>query len=171
MDVPVLVEEKKGLELKMYSLVLYQLNGRQIGIQSGHSNVEYGVKYDFNELFVDWARNWKTVIALNGGTSTTLTEHTQWLKDMEIPHATFVETDLYNQITSVSFIADARVFDYELYPDFKDYLFFDGKYFDEKQPLSLLIKQFPVEHETWIETLGGLKNVLFRQWLRPFKLA
>ncbi len=64
---------EQDLELRMYSLVLYQLTGIQAGIQSGHANVEYGVQSKFDERWLDWAMNWKTVILLNGGSSTTLT--------------------------------------------------------------------------------------------------
>lgn len=164
---------ENNLELRMYSLVLYQLNGRQIGIQSGHSNVEYGVKYNFNEPFLDWARNWKTVIVLNGGSSITLTQHIEWLSEKGIENAPFIEPDLYNQVTSVSFLADERIFDYKKYPDFHQYILNLGcpKKMIEEYKSDELPTVFKSFYSDWVEMIGGEKNTEFLNWLRPFKLA
>lgn len=156
------------MELRMYSLVLYQLRDIQAGIQSGHANVEYGVKHGFTGRWLDWATNWKTVIVLNGGSSITFTAAVDALKENGIEHCEFIEPDLYAKALSVSFLVDERVFNKVLYPDF------DRKYLlslydtvslgDEKV-------DYPEDYEKWVKSIGGEKNVFLRTWLRQFRLA
>jgi hypothetical protein len=53
----------------MYGLVNYQLSGIQKGIQFGHGVVDYGMKYIESHEYQRWAKNDKTFIILNGGTT------------------------------------------------------------------------------------------------------
>lgn len=170
------IEEK--LELRMYSLVLYQLSGIQKGIQSGHSNSEFGVKYNLSPDYLDWKRNWKTVIILNGGSSISLTEHIQYLEEMGVSNSPFIEPDLYNQITSVSFLIDERVFDKKKYLDYEPFLsnILGKKVLERtkkkvKKTNSHLEDVFPIHFERWVQSLGGMKNVQLREWLKDFRLA
>jgi hypothetical protein len=99
-------------ELRMYSLVLYQLSGIQAGIQSGHSNDEYancseGDEYD---RYIDWRENHKTVMVMNGGSSDILAQTVEELRTLGIQVVGFLEPDLYGQYTSFSFLLDERYF-------------------------------------------------------------
>ena len=58
----------EGLELRMYGLVPYNISPIQQGIQFGHAVVEYGLDNN-GEEYQNWAKNWKTFIILNGGTT------------------------------------------------------------------------------------------------------
>jgi hypothetical protein len=107
-------------ELRMYGLTPYQLNGRQIGIQFGHSVVEYGLKYFNEDLYQDWANNYKTFIILNGGISNhsiNRETHLSTLIENDIKISTFYEPDLNDMLSAITFIVDERVFNKELYPD------------------------------------------------------
>ena len=66
---------KNNLELRMYGLVNYQLSGTiHAGIQFGHGVVEYTQKHFRDKDYQEWAKNRKTFIILNGGT----TNNTMW---------------------------------------------------------------------------------------------
>lgn len=104
------MEEKR--ELRMYSLVLYQLSGIQAGIQAGHSWVEYGIKCKDKSLYNEWAHKHKTVMVMNGGGSPVLEASIDWLKNtLGVDVVTFEEPDLYNRVTACSFIVEDAVFD------------------------------------------------------------
>lgn len=113
----------------MYGLVPYNISPIQQSIQYGHAVVEYGLEYFHDELYQDWARNWKTFIILNGGTTNdrmveeqyvgTLNMHLRTLTQMGVKVATFREPDLGDALTAVVFIVDERVFNMKMYPDYE----------------------------------------------------
>lgn len=113
---------KEQLELRMYTLALYQLSGIQAGIQAGHSWVEYGQECEDKELYKEWADNHKTVMVMNGGSSSILTADVEWLRGMGVDVVTFTEPDLYNNVSSASFILDSDIFgQMNLLDDPRDY--------------------------------------------------
>ena len=163
----------KKLELRMYGLVNYQLTGIQMGIQYGHAVVRYGqmIKKCDDIIEVDkyneWADNYQTSIVLNGGTTNTnlsqlgtLNKHLQTLKDNGVTCQDFYEPDLGDQLTSVVFIVDERVFNYVDYPQFEPSTF-----------ASLSKSKYNKEYNGWMKKMGGEKNVFLRNFLRNFKLA
>ena len=153
------------LELRMYGLVPYQLSEIQAGIQFGHAVVEYGLKNNTVE-YKDWAKNWKTFIVLNGGTTNlsqtnpgTLNKHLKELKSMGVKVATFHEPDLGDQLTSVVFILDERVFNKKKYPDYEDWLIENN------------LEPSKKEFGNWLIFMGGYKNMTIRSFVSKFKLA
>lgn len=171
--------EKKNLELRMYGFVPYNISGIQAGIQNGHGNDAFPIKFKDNELYSDWLYNWKTVIILNGGTTNrtigrlgTMEQWEQRLHERGIKHATFHEPDLNDATTSVCFIVDERVFNRDDYPDFKfsidhnPYNFktdtFDFQFVDDNERL---------EFVKWVESIGGDANLWLRYFLKRFDLA
>ena len=122
---------KKRLEYRMYGLVPYNISPIQQGIQFGLAVVEYGLKHgksnvinDKVDTYTQWAKNDKTFIILNGGTtnnspiydkSGTLNKAKDELAQMGIQTATFYEPDLGDQLTAVVFLVDERVWDKENY--------------------------------------------------------
>lgn len=157
------------LELRMYSLVLYQLSGIQAGIQSGHANIEYGVKYNYPEEYKEWAKDWKTVIVLNGGSSIALTEKIKELDEAGIKYCTFVEPDLYGQVSAVSFIIDERVFNKTKYPDFIEIDVSEKNNMSPNCTQALSLFRF----NNWGKSIGGKENIWLREWLNlnRFKYA
>lgn len=109
---------------RMYGLVPYNLSPIQQGIQFGHAVVEYGLKYGSNPEYKHWAKNCKTFIILNGGTTSyspnkfgSLNDHGTTLLLMNVKHTIFNEPDLGDQLTAVVFLVDERVYDKKKYPE------------------------------------------------------
>lgn len=160
---------------RMYGLVPYNLSPIQQGIQFGHAVVEYGLggrgktKIEWNE----WARNHKTFIILNGGTTNnrvvndipvgTLNQHLETLKENDIEVGIFSEPDLGDQLTAIVFLVDDRVFDKETYPDWEDWLNHTMKIDEEAG--------YNEKYAEWVESVGGEQNVFLREFLSQFRLA
>jgi hypothetical protein len=181
-----------NLELRMYGLVPYNISPIQQGIQFGHAVVEYGQKIqsfkhgilsrtehykNICTQYDNWADNWKTFIILNGGTTNnkiingiyvgSLNNHKETLDKIGIFNVTFNEPDLGDQLTSIVFMVDERVFNKNVYPNFelrqRNQLDYNNPiFYDEKEK---------IEWEKWLETIGGRKNLELRNFLSNFRLA
>ena len=158
---------ENNLELRMYGLVPYNLSPIQQGIQFGHSVVEYSLIKDYQSQYSEWAKEWKTFIILNGGTTNnisperygTLNRHLQTLFDNGIDFSYFKETDLGDQLTAITFIVDERVFNYEKYPDYN----YNGpEDYYESMRTNYYSKLFGEDYK---------KILWLRNFLLPFKLA
>jgi hypothetical protein len=185
------MEEK--LELRMYGLVNYQLTGIQKGIQFLHAVVEYQLEYGQDDDYLDWAENHKTVILLNGGTTNldenclgTINKYYSEIKEIGIKCSAFKEPDLGNQITSVSFIVDERVFNRKKYLDLGDWIWTNrGEYLTDRMITTQRIdkmhrngyfqtdanKEEMEIYAEWVDSIGGEKNVKLRDFLSGLKLA
>jgi hypothetical protein len=115
--------EKSKFEYRMYGFVPYQLSGIQSGIQFGHAVVEYQLKFGKTAEYEKWSKQDKTFIVLDGGTTNdnpyrlgSLNKITTDLSELGLKYVTFREPDLGDQITSVVFLLDERVWDKEKYP-------------------------------------------------------
>ena len=172
------------LEYRMYGLVPYNLSPIQQGIQFGHAVVEYGLNVSdvppHNKIYKKWAKEDKTFIILNGGTTNSnpdrlgsLNTHLAVLNIMNgINTAEFWEPDLGDQLTAVVFLVDERVFNRELYPDFvgTPYPWPTNKKPTERQ-MSVWQAENDRNHEKWVERIGGDRNAFLRDYLRPLRLA
>jgi len=123
---------REQVRYRMYGLVPYNISPIQQGIQFGHAVVEYGLEYGnkSDDPYLQWARNDKTFIILNGGTTNyyktesygTLNQAHDALSLMNVETATFHEPDLGDQLTAIVFLVDERVWDKEKYPEFNKFL-------------------------------------------------
>ena len=183
----------------MYGLTNYQLTGIQKGIQFLHGVVEYSQMVNkigghVLDIYNDWADNHKTVILLNGGTTNnkissngipfgSLNNHLQTLRDNDIFCGDFYEPDLGDQLTSIVFIVDERVFNKKDYPDFSDWLM-ASEYADlirtelgstvytiSENIKNSTNKQDRKAYNEWVKSVGGEKNVFLREFLKNFRLA
>ena len=188
----------KNLELRMYGLTNYQLTGIQKGIQFLHGVVEYSqmvnrIGGETLSIYNDWANDHKTVILLNGGTTNyrtkddgfpfgSLNQHVIKLDENKVDFATFNEPDLGDQLTSVVFIVDERVFNRKKYPDFEDWImenygelvrtdYYTSSYMLAQQIKNSDSKADKKVYEEWIKIVGGEKNVFLRDFLKNFELA
>lgn len=158
------------LKYRMYGLVPYNLSPIQQGIQHGHGAVEYMWYNIHHEDCRSWASFDKTFIVLNGGTtnldgSGTMNKHLQTLLENDILVSIFHEPDLGDQLTSINFLADERVWDREKYPD---------RYMGvspNSGMMTISIYTSPESEENYIKRLGGKKNVFLREFIRKFRLA
>jgi hypothetical protein len=176
----------------MYGLVPYQLMGIQHGIQYGHSNDQYAahiIEQIMNwtidietrrasypdasddqsafQRYIDWLKNWKTYIVLNGGTTNlnpekpgTLNTHLETLRSNGIFCSEFYEPDLGDQLTSINFIVDERVFLKDKYPDFQ----FQLKQTDLMNPIFICDDE-KIAWDKWVESIGGQSNLFLRTFL------
>ena len=155
---------KERLEYRMYGLVPYNISPIQQGIQFGHAVVEYSInRYGTYDDYQQWAKEDKTFIILNGGTTNdneerlgSLNKSVRRLEDICIPHATFHEPDLGDQLTAVVFLVDERVWDKEKYPEYDEAL-----------------AHGPSEKEYYIELFGNdITWILeMREFLSNYRLA
>ena len=156
----------------MYGLVPYNISPIQQGIQFGHAVVEYGLAFGYGTPYQQWAKQDKTFIILNGGTTNnnmtgtheykgTLNKAEDELVGMEIPIATFHEPDLGDQLTAVVFLVDERVYDKEKYPDAT--LFYEKEVTEETM---LLMDNFKNVHGDDWEMIAKMQC-----FLSKFRLA
>ena len=188
-------EEEKQLELRMYFFVPYNISPIQAGIQCGHAAIEYAFKYGDSEEFKLFAQVFKTWIILNGGTTNerrdfdgivmgSLNQIADDLVVNDIQMSFFHEPDLNDALTALCFLVDERVFNYEDYPDFIDYIL-DVKMYPvarEEVPEQNYVmlkmqsaekrqEMFPEHYKEWVRLLGGVKNVFLRELIKDKKKA
>lgn len=125
---------REKVKYRMYGLVPYNISPIQQGIQFGHAVVEYSIgRYGSHDDYKQWAKEDKTFIILNGGTTNdneerlgSLNKSVRRLEDICIPYATFNEPDLGDQLTAVVFLVDDRVWDKEKYPEYDLHIDLEG---------------------------------------------
>jgi hypothetical protein len=159
---------------RMYGLVPYNISPIQQGIQFGHAVVEYGLEFGNSSEYQKWAKEDKTFIILNGGTTNTrydendnhigsLNNHRQLLSDEGVQFRSFFEPDLGDQLTAVVFLVDDRVFDKKIWPDYNGAFYVDGT-------------PEATEYWNWImkfdESEQEARRIVFlREFLKNFRLA
>jgi len=180
-------------KMRMYTFVPYNISDKQKGIQSWHVAQKYDERYKDNEKTWDFIRNHMTGIMLDGGTTNnsqdperrgTLNVIMDQLDANGIEHSRFYEPDLNDALTAVAFLADDRVFDFETYPDFYDWILEvkmnpEYKYaMDLKNPqirrwdYTQFKMAFPEYYDQWVEeVMGGVKNTFLRELTKGKKLA
>ena len=170
------------LEYRMYGLVPYNLSPIQQGIQFGHAVVEYQQNTrnlpPHESIYYKWAKNDKTFIILNGGTTNntidrlgSLNQHLVKLNDNGVLTSEFYEPDLGDQLTAVVFLVDERVFNRELYPEFQEEKLPYGTRKPSKKVETELEERNEANYQKWVEKIGGPKNAFLREFLKPLRLA
>lgn len=165
----------KDRTYRMMGLVPYNISPIQQGIQFGHAVVEYGLEFGNTPEYQKWAKEDKTFIILNGGTTNksynidngnhlgSLNNHRQLLHDEGIQFSSFFEPDLGDQLTAVVFLVDDRVFDKVAWPDY------DGTFYLNGTPEA-------TSYWNWImkfdESEQEAQRIVFlREFLKQFRLA
>jgi hypothetical protein len=171
------------LEYRMYGLVAYQLSGTiHAGIQFGHAVVEYQQNVKglppHEAIYNKWAKNDKTFIILNGGTTNnnpekmgSLNQHLAALYFNGIITSEFYEPDLGDQLTAFVFLVDERVFNRTLYPDFQEEKLPYGVRKPSKKVETELEERNEANYEKWVDKIGGPTNAFLREFLKPLRLA
>ncbi len=157
---------REKVKYRMYGLVPYNISPIQQGIQFGHAVVEYSIgRYGSHDDYLQWAKEDKTFIILDGGTTNdneerlgSLNKSVRRLEDICIPYATFNEPDLGDQLTAVVFLVDDRVWDKEKYPEFNKFLEVDHTDLEKDY-----YKQLFGNDSTWILEM--------REFLSNYRLA
>lgn len=99
-------------ELRLYTFTHFMLSSIQQGIQAGHAAVELTRRG--NDLTIKWAKEWKTMICLNGGNSQELKELVFFLSNYDniFPWCGFSESNeaLDGSLTSIAIVLPERIF-------------------------------------------------------------
>jgi hypothetical protein len=163
----------------MMGLVPYNISPIQQGIQFGHAVVEYGLEFGNTTEYQKWAKEDKTFIILNGGTTNksynidngnhlgSLNNHRQLLHDEGVQFSSFFEPDLGDQLTAVVFLVDDRVWDKKLWPDW------DGGDITEDKMGGRCIGE---QYHDWLMKFSVVEResqriVFLREFLKQFRLA
>ena len=188
-------EEKSELELKMYFFVPYNISDKQMGIQAGHSALRYARLFaEDNPEVWDFVDNHETWIVLNGGTMNdtrdfegvaegTMNQIGDELLVNDIRFSYFHEPDMNNGLSALCFLCDERVFNYEDYPQFPEWihakkiepntnLFIDRAFISPTTSDEECERIMPEHYKKWVkEVLGGEKNLFLRNLLKGKKFA
>ena len=187
------MKEEIVLIKKAYFFVPYNISSAQIGIQAGHALGRYALKFgrnDPNHIVWDFLENHETWIVLDGGTTNedrdfegiaagTMNQIGDSLVANAIEFSYFIEPDLNHALSALCFIADERVFDRELYPDFINY-FIDNYRTSAPAQEIIAIRMLSYEqlketysdhYKEWIRMIGGVKNEFLRDLIKDKKLA
>jgi len=180
---------------RMYGLVPYNISPIQQGIQFGHAVVEYGLKHgksnvinDKVDTYTQWAKNDKTFIVLNGGTTNkrlidgipfgSLNQHVITLKEMGVDTAEFYEPDLGEELTATVFLVPKQVYNKKEYLNFDEYTIDTISDLENALEINEAYKRCNFEnknlketYEDWTKYMGGKKNVELRYFLSNFKFA
>jgi len=187
---------EKKLKYRMYFFVPYNISEIQKAIQAGHAALEYAYKYGDTEEYKSFIKNDKTWIILNGGTTRSISEDPGTMQELlneifvfneqapdAINHSLFKEPDLNHAMTAICFLTDERVWDYETYPDFLNYILniIDVRNNYSRCPSAIAemkikkIENLQIEYteyyNEWLKFMGGEKNIFLRGLLRGKKLA
>ena len=161
-------------EYRMYGLVPYNISPIQQGIQFGHAVVEYGLEFFETPEYQKWAKEDKTFIILNGGTTNTrfvlghdhigsLNNHRQLLSDEGVQFRSFFEPDLGDQLTAVVFLVDDRVFDKVTWPEY------DGTFYVDGTPEATSYWDWMMKFD---ESEQEARRIVFlREFLKQFRFA
>lgn len=98
------------------------LSSIQQGIQAGHCIADMFVRYDDqitpgpqNNMLFEWAKNYKTMILLNGGYDSTIRDLTQFFEDLQNPYpwVDFFESDeaMNGMQTTVGIVLPERIYE------------------------------------------------------------
>lgn len=184
-------------DFRMYGLVPYNISPIQQGIQFGHALQEYNNYFIDNliddekekEAFENWRLFGKTFIILNGGTTNnrlidgeyfgSLNQSKEELDKNGILNAIFKEPDLGEQLIAVVFLVPKQVYNKKQFPDFLEYAKmnseFNYDFFEEikEEYESGLFSNSTNEniYKSWVDFIGGEKNVFLREFLKNFRLA
>ena len=162
------VDSKIAYEQRMYSMVLCQLNAIQKGVQTTHGVVEYANKYASDEEYRQWAEIDKTLIVLDGGVKKDMESIFDSLTELGVKFGKFQEPDLNYLTTSITFLADERVWNREQYPSWESLsqcpCTVDGN-MQAPDP-----KDYMTYNE-WVEMMGGAANVELRKLIFSKKLS
>lgn len=119
--------------MRLYFIVMYNLSPIQKGIQAGHAALEYVEEYGDKDDYKEFIKNHKTWIILDGGGSEQVREAQRELDAMHINHSYFIEPDLNNAMSCVTFLVPEEIYDAEKVHYSKEEWAFGERFLSEEQ--------------------------------------
>lgn len=187
---------------RMYFFVMRNIGQIDKGIQALHCSDEYKIMYPESVKYLEHIRNHKTAILLDGGVSNNgvvLNPHAiggtfdmgsyyidekllgsmelyeKYLIKNNIEHSSFREPDLNNSLTALGFVCDEKVFEWEEYPSFFNWLFDNQGYRATPEQKKLLPPYIGDDiglfYPNWVELVGGENNAKKKELIFGKKLA
>ncbi len=95
---------------RMYFFVLYNISGRQQGIQAGHAALEYARTFGDTPEYQDFIKNHKTWIVLSGGGSNDILQREIELEEHGIKFESFQEPDLNDSVSAIAFLVPEEIY-------------------------------------------------------------
>lgn len=116
-DISIKVED---IHYRMYCVVLKQLSPIQKGIQGSHSICEYTREHPHDKSYTWWVNTDKTLVSLNARSVQDIYDIEKTLRKYNVKYAIFREESLDNIPTSISFILDNSIYEYDQEYDIGD---------------------------------------------------
>jgi hypothetical protein len=168
---------EKTVERRMYFLVPYNISPIQAGIQAGHALVEYAQDHFPDNDYQDFAKNHKTFIILNGGTSSSMEMHNETLELLGVKHGTFREPDLNNMLSGICFLLEDKHFGFDINLDLlldamiteKIECMQDIEYYFSKKHIRIALKE-PIEYLE-LNNPNWKTDLFLKRWIKRFRLA
>lgn len=165
----------------MYCLSERHLSIAQKTIQAAHAIIEYSLRFGNTVEYQHWANYDKTIIVLDGGNSKDLRETIIKLTDIEHCYEMFMEPDMNDFTTSIAFLVDERVFNYESYgrnfAEWRDMQIAKNRdsqtYTDPETGITIMncLCVIPPTYEQWLDIIGGKKQEVLKEIISSKRLA
>ena len=179
--------------LRMYLLVPYNIMPIQKGIQGGHAAEQYAyemikdiirdlavgkkaVMADKISTWLDYIKNHKTWIILNGGTTNyssgekrgSLNLLRDQLVEGKCTHSIFHEPDLNDALSAICFLVDEKVWDFETYPMYKEW---SSDLWELYENYDDGTGEPDTSEKTYKKFVGGKQNIIFKEIIYKRPLA
>jgi hypothetical protein len=176
---------EKRLKYRMYFFVNDKLSNKEKVMQAGKAALEYAVKYKDEKYFQDFVFWDKTWVIFDGETSNdghmgcatgSMEELYESLRNASINCTTYYEHKINSTLTAICFLADERVWDYDNYPDFKNYVIVYSEASIENEIKIRMMKEedlkdkFSNLYESWLKLIGDSRNLFLRELIKSKKL-
>lgn len=163
------------LEYSCYIFVTNQISDRAIGVQSAHAVAELSILDDEN--YVNYVRNHKRMVFLNGGTTNksknnkgTLNKLFEEILSLNVCKVgSFYEENIGDQLTAFAFIIDEKCYNHKKYPLFDKWLNKIDPDIILNDDIDELENIYPLYFQKYLDYIGGfnryrLKKILFKSY-------
>lgn len=180
--------DMRRLRYRMYIFLVSGLSEEQKILQTSKAILKYALKYKDDvplELFEFYNSN--DYVFIEGGSSNNghlgnkdgdMQRLCKRLDNICAKYVNVYETNLNSVLSAICVLVDERVWDLDLYPNFKNYVIQNIDPLEIKDEINIrladdeeLIKKFDVLYESWKQMIGDEmndKNIILREILKNY---